>query len=744
MKTLSPKSMVPLDLFTRLLGGELAERLERKNYRILVINPGSTSTKLAYFEGINKIADFESHLSPDSEDTAEQRAGLILHWMGQEGIDLPGLDGIATRGGVFKPVPGGTYPICPELVRDLEQTWLKHASNMGVPIAKALHDLASITGESEIPITITDPVVIDEVDIESRMTGLKEFKIDGTAVHYLNHRAVLRLSAWEFGIDPDSASVISAHLGGGISMVRNHHGRTVRVMNAFSGVPSANRSGVLPIHEVIHRLRDHTVSLEDLAKGVFSEGGLLSLAGTDDFKTLLEFRTHGATEQQVDKINLILRFMGQKISEGILSMAAGWGRPDYISITGGLSRSEELVNIIEDRIGGLLPIVRVPGSIEQESLAAGMARALLEPGSLRDYVTERDRLLTFRKQQDRLIDQPVFRKPVLRRREGSPIRNLDELIQATRMMVHRFFMPTIAIAGSDNDDALEAARRATEEGEHKIARFLLVGDVKRTREIAKDLGLDLDGPDFTLVESDEPVARCIELYAEGECQVLMKGSVQTSDILGGIFRWLKENDKLSEEALFSHVAVFQRPEQGKLLLLSDCGINIDPDRAKKERILENALMVARSLNLQIPKVAVISAIEKVNPRIESSVDAAAIAERYAERTDCQVEGPLSYDVAVDPEIAAEKKYKGGIQGNADILIMPGIDAGNTMYKSLSVSGGLHVAGAFVGCGVPVVLTSRADTALSKLASLALCLRLFFSRYRDRIENGSGEVDTTDA
>jgi len=734
MKTLQPKTMPPREIFKRLLGPAMARRVEDAGRRILVVNPGSTSTKVAYLEGIEKQAAFAAHLRPDVEDTVEHRVEMVLRWLGEAGIDLAALDGIAARGGLIRPVPGGTYAISPELVGDLSRTRLQHASNMGIPIALALRDRS---GRGDLPVTTTDPVVIDETELVSRMTGLREIKTDGTSVHYLNHRAVIRLSAWEFGIDPDEASVVSAHLGGGISFLRHHRGRAVRVINAFSGAPGPNRCGALPIHDVILGLREQRLTLDELSRGVFGEGGLLSLAGTNDFKTLLEFRRHGATPEQVEKIELILRFFAQKFAEHVLAMAAGWGRPDYICLTGDMSQSDELADEIEKRVGGLLPIVRVPGSLEAESLAAGMARVLVRPDLLCDYAAARDELAGLRREENRRIDEPVFKKPVLNRPAGSPIRDLDELIHATRGMVNRFFVPTIAIAGSDNEDALEAARRASEKGEYRIARFLLVGDEARTRALAAEVGLDLASEDCEVVPAGDPVARCLELYAEGRCQVIMKGSVKTAEILGPVFSWLKESGKLPENALFSHVAVFPRSSVHKVILLTDAGVNIDPDREKKERILENALFVARSLNLPVPRVAVISAIEKVNPRIESSVEAAEIAAAYADRRDCLVEGPLSFDVAVDPEIAAEKGYQGKIQGDADVLVMPGIDAGNVVYKSLTVSSGLNTAGVIVGCGIPIVLSSRGDSALTKLASIALSLRLYFQRHQVEQEEASG-------
>jgi phosphate butyryltransferase len=323
----------------------------------------------------------------------------------------------------------------------------------------------------------------------------------------------------------------------------------------------------------------------------------------------------------------------------------------------------------------------------------------------------------------------VFKKPVLHRKKGSPLCSLEEIIQATRTRVHEEFMPTIAIAGSDNEDALAAAMRATEEGEHKIARFILVGDREKTLRTAEKLDLDLNQQDFTLVHSDDPVAKCLEFYESGDTHVLMKGSVKTEAILGPTFRWLKENGRLPKDALYSHVAVFERKALGKLILLTDGGINIEPSKDEKRRILENALFVARSLNLPRPKAAVISAIEKVNPRIESSVEAAEIAALYRDRSDCIVEGPVSFDVATEEDIAEEKGYEGEIRGNADILVMPGIDSGNAVYKTLTTSGH-DAAGCIVGGGIPVVLTSRGDSALTKLASISMSLRLYFQRMRE--------------
>ncbi|MDP6668880.1 MAG: butyrate kinase [Candidatus Krumholzibacteria bacterium] len=723
MKTIDPKSLSPSEIFRRLLGGKLCRELESTSPKILVINPGSTSTKVTLFEGLEIRENFEVHIHPDEEDSSESRERMIRLWMEERGIRLEDLMGIAARGGFVRPVKAGTYRVGEEMLEDLKDPEIRHAANMGVKIAMGLR------GDCDLPVTITDPVVVDEVELGARLTGIREFKTDGTSAHYLSHKSVLRLCAAEQGLDPEDCDMVSVHLGGGFSLIRHSGGRAVKVINAFSGLPSANRSGSLPQHEVLLRLRDHEISIEDLSRWTIREGGLLSLAGTNDFRTLLEFQKEGASEEQSEKIELVLDFFAEKIAEGILSLCTGPDRPDFACLTGGLSRNEDFCLRIEGKLGGLLPLVRVPGSLEQESLASGMALALLDPASLGDYRKERDSLSRLRARENRLIDRPVFDRPVLRRKKGSPLHNLEEIIQATRQRVQEVFRPTIAIAGADNEDALAAARMATAVGEVKIARFLLVGEEKRTRRIASRLGMDLDSEDFRFIASEDPVAQCLELYEEEACHVLMKGSVKTEEILAPTFRWLKERDRLPENALYSHVAVFERRELGKLILLSDAGINIDPDSEEKRRILENALFVARSLNLPLPRAALLSAVEKVNPRIESSVEAQQIANLYEDRRDCMVEGPLSFDVATEREIAEEKQYPGQIQGNADILIMPGIDSANAVYKTLTTSGH-DAAGCIVGGGIPVVLTSRGDSALTKLASISLSLRLYFQRVRE--------------
>ncbi len=202
----------------------------------------------------------------------------------------------------------------------------------------------------------------------------------------------------------------------------------------------------------------------------------------------------------------------------------------------------------------------------------------------------------------------------------------------------------------------------------------------------------------------------------------MKGGVKTELVMRGALKYLKSSGKLRKGSVYSHVGVFQIPTYPKLLMVTDAAVNPEPDQEMKKKILENALRVAGYLNIVKPKVAIISAVETRNPSVESSMLAGELADQYREREDCIVEGPLSLDVAMDPHSAREKKYPGRITANADILLMPDIESGNVVYKTLTVSSGAYLAGVVVGSGIPIILGSRGDSARTKLASISLgCL-----------------------
>lgn len=698
-------------------------RADKENCSVLVLNPGSTSTKIAFFRGVTKLHESNIHISHDKEDSIRERAASIIKWFQEKGLSFDTLDGIACRGGFIAPVPSGTYSITPEILKDLHSPRIHHASNMAIPIGLELAERAK--SPKEILLTTTDPVVCDEVDIVDRLTGFVKIKRDGSGAHYLNHKAIAKYVASLMGEEGESTSVVTAHLGGGMSVARHHQGRVVSILDAFSGVPSANRAGHLDMPRVLDAIRDNEITMKELEAATYSKGGLLSLTGTNDFRALIGFLNRGASERQQEKIRLVLNFYARKIASAIYTLAADGLPVESVILSGGLSYSHELISRIEKNIAGAYPVVVVPGSIEHESLAASLLKCRFEPEALRDYAMERDQLAEQRKRENNLIDTTIFERKILYTGKDTPVTSLDQLIDMTCMEIKENFVPITGIIGGENEDALLAAKRANQRGEYMISKFNLIGDSTKINEFAYEYDLVIDNDNYTIIDTEDPVDEALDLYDRGLIHILMKGNIKTEKMLHGVLRYLKRMGKLTPEDLVSQVSVMDIPTRNKLLIISDAAINTYPDLEKRVKILNNTLKVARSLNIQKPQVAIISAIENVNVSVESSIDAQQIADRFKDRTDCIVEGPLSLDVAMERDIAVDKGYQGRIKGSADILILPDIDAANVLYKTLTTQSKASCASVILCGNVPMVLTSRGDSAQSKLASIALAAKLYF-------------------
>ena len=707
----------------RLLNHRTADLADSEQKQLLIINPGFMSTKITCFRGTEKLIESEIHLSPDTSDGEASRLASILEWLKEADFELSSFDGIACRCGFVHPVPAGTYRIVPEMLHDLENPRIEHASNMSIAITMKLAELSG--REKDLLLTTSDTVVSDEIDTVERLTGFIKIKRDGSGAHYLNHKAVLRMLSSMVGREPDDFNAVTAHLGHGVSIVLQQNNRVTSLFDAFSGLPTTNRSGPLDLPRLIDKIRNDEITFKEVESVALSRGGLLSLAGTNDFRTLEGFRFKGATDSQQKKIELIFEFFARQITSAALKLTTE-GKPVHVmALTGGLARSHELVRRIEKYIAGRYPLVMVPGSIEQESLAAGLIRGYYEPETLKNYVIERDALKHKRQEEDRLFDTVIFDRKIIYRKPDAPIVSLDDLIDAACITVKEHYSPKIGIVGANNEDAILAAKRANEEGNYRIAKFNLLGDFAAINQIAYDFDLIIDNDNYSITDTESPVKDATKLLDEDKVQILMKGSLHTDELLRGVFHLFKDTGRLKKGELFSHVFVMDIPVRNKLLLITDAAVNTYPDEEKKVKIIENALKVATHLNITKPKVAVISAIESVNPSVESSIEAEQIAARFANRNDCIVEGPLSFDVAMDKKIALEKKYRGEIKGSADILIMPDIDAGNVLYKSLTTQSGATAAGVILCGNMPLILTSRGDSARSKLSSISLAVKLFF-------------------
>lgn len=224
---------------------------------------------------------------------------------------------------------------------------------------------------------------------------------------------------------------------------------------------------------------------------------------------------------------------------------------------------------------------------------------------------------------------------------------------------------------------------------------------------------------FYHIDNDADAAKtAVSLAANNVCNILMKGMIPTSVILKEV---LKKDHRLIDNNLLSHVALFDLPNYHKAVLMSDGAMNIKPNPEQLKLMINNVVNTAHYLNITHPKIALLAAVEKVNDKMESTVNAKALEDYYKNDADFTVEGPLQYDLAVSSDAVKLKGLDSEVAGDADILIVPEINAGNILYKSLVYSADTPVASNVVGAKVPIVLTSRADNIEDKYNSICLAI-----------------------
>jgi len=293
---------------------------------------------------------------------------------------------------------------------------------------------------------------------------------------------------------------------------------------------------------------------------------------------------------------------------------------------------------------------------------------------------------------------------------------LDDLLQPTNDTPK-----TVVVPMANDSDVIRCIAHAME---MKIANFILIGEEKKIKAIAKENSVDVSTAQFIHETEEQPACqKAASLVADGIAQILMKGLVQTSTFSKAFLN--KEFKLVPQGQLISHIALFEIPTYHKLLIVTDAALNIAPDLEGKAKILNNALDFASKLNIAQPKVACIAAVEKVKPKIQSTIDADALKQmnKQGKFKDAIVDGPFALDVAVSQKAAKIKGITSSVAGNPDILLMPGLDAANVLYKCLTKLSNARAASVIAGLKAPVVLTSRADAEESKLLSLALATRL---------------------
>ncbi len=281
-----------------------------------------------------------------------------------------------------------------------------------------------------------------------------------------------------------------------------------------------------------------------------------------------------------------------------------------------------------------------------------------------------------------------------------------------------------AVAHPCDESSLAGAVDAAKMG---LIAPILVGPRARIEAVAKEHGFDIGSlPIVDTAHSQQSAARAVEQVREGKAEALMKGSLHTDELMGEVVR---RDTGLRTARRVSHCFIMDVPSYAETLIVTDAAVNIAPTLADKVDIIQNAIDLAHAMQFKEVRVAILSAMETVNPSVPSTIEAAALC-KMADRkqiTGAILDGPLALDNAISLESVAIKKIDSPVAGRANVLVVPDLEAGNMLAKSLTFMAGADAAGIVLGARVPIILTSRADSVMSRLASCAVAVLVAHAR-----------------
>ena len=296
------------------------------------------------------------------------------------------------------------------------------------------------------------------------------------------------------------------------------------------------------------------------------------------------------------------------------------------------------------------------------------------------------------------------------------IRTFDELIAAVQEKPKK----RIAVVSPEGTTVIELVKRALEQG---IGEFTLVGDQEQLMSMTAAAGVDAKAITIVNIPDQKAAAEeAVRMVVEGKANAIMKGNLPTATFLRAI---LDKQKGLNANRVISEVTLYEKIEGEGLQLLTDCAINITPNLEEKKQIVENAVALGLKLGYAKPKVAVLSAVELVNPAIPDTVDAAVLS-KMAERgqiADCVIDGPFALDNAISLEAAKYKKLGGEVAGRADIILAPNLQVANPLRKALAFFTEKKLAVAVMGAKAPIIMTSRSDSAETMLLTIALAAHI---------------------
>lgn len=306
-------------------------------------------------------------------------------------------------------------------------------------------------------------------------------------------------------------------------------------------------------------------------------------------------------------------------------------------------------------------------------------------------------------------------------------RNTHEKLNSLIEKARQYAPVNVAVAHPCDQVSLESAVAAAK---LQLMTPILVGPEQRIRDVAAKHGLDISAFEIVDAEySQDSAEKAVALVREGRAEALMKGSLHTDELMGAV---VKRDTGLRTARRISHCFIMDVPDHDQPLIITDAAVNIAPDLKAKVDIVQNAIDLAHALGQADVRVAILSAMESVNPDVPSTLEAAALC-KMADRgqiTGAELDGPLALDNAISPQAAAIKKISSPVAGRASILVVPDLEAGNMLAKSLSFLADADAAGIVLGAKVPIILTSRADEEMARLASCAVAQLLVAARRKD--------------
>lgn len=354
------------------------------SHKLLIINPGSTSTKISVYEGEKEI--FGETIRHSSEeiskykhilDQKDFRTEIILKILKDNSLDIKELDAIIGRGGLLKPILSGTYNVNEKMLQDLKDSVQgEHASNLGAIIAR---EIAESIGKQAY---IVDPVVVDEMEEIARLSGIPELPRK-SIFHALNQKAVAKKYAKENSRNYEDISVIVAHMGGGVSVGAHKNGKIVDVNNALDGdgAFSPERSGGVPVGDLARMCFSGKYTLEEILKKITGKGGFVAYLNTNDARIV-----ENAALEGEPKAKLVHDAMGYQVAKEIGAAAVVLnGKVDAIILTGGMAYGKPMVNLIKEKVAFIAPIVVYPGEDEMLALAQGVIRVLNGEENAKEY-----------------------------------------------------------------------------------------------------------------------------------------------------------------------------------------------------------------------------------------------------------------------------------------------------------------------------------------------------------------------